>query len=53
MEQMPARAFMAAVIVLVDLLVFVVPLTGLLVAYIVLVRPPWFWRWIEALYERR
>lgn len=40
----------AIAIVLLDLVVFVVPLTGILAAYLILVRPPWFRRWIAELY---
>jgi hypothetical protein len=37
--------------VLVDLFIFVVPLTGLLAAYVLLARPPWFKSLVEELYS--
>ena len=44
------RWLLAAVLVMIDLVIFVVPLTGLGAAYILILRPPWFKRWVEALY---
>lgn len=44
------RWLLAATLVIIDLTIFVIPLTGLGAAYILLVRPPWFKRWVEALY---
>ena len=44
------RWLLAIALVLIDLFVFVVPLTGLLAAYILLARPPWFKSWVEELY---
>ena len=44
------RVLLAAAIVAVDVLLFAVPLTGLAAAYVILVRPPWFRRWVERLY---
>lgn len=38
-------------LVLVDLVVYVLPLTGLMAAYLLLVRPPWFRAWVRELYE--
>lgn len=35
---------------LVDLVVFVVPLTGLAAAYLLIARPPWFRAWVDRLY---
>ena len=29
---------------------FALPLTGLLAAYLILARPPWFREWVERLY---
>jgi hypothetical protein len=46
-----ARLVLAVVIVAVDLVLVVVPLTGLLAAYLILVRPPWFQAWVERLYQ--
>jgi len=44
------RWLLAITLVVIDLAIFVVPLTGLGAAYILLVRPPWFKRWVEDLY---
>ncbi len=45
------RWLLAIVLVLVDLVAVVVPLTAILVAYVLIVRPPWFREWAERLYE--
>lgn len=45
------RAIFAVVILLLDVLIFVVPITGLFAAYILLVRPPWFRTWVGQLYK--
>jgi hypothetical protein len=47
------RVILAVAIVLVDLVVFVVPLTGLAAAWLILARPPWFREWVDRLYEER
>ena len=48
----PAERWLLAVtLVVIDLAIFVVPLTGLTAAYILLVRPSWFRRWVEDLYS--
>ena len=44
------RWFLAITLVMIDLAIYMIPLTGLGAAYILLVRPPWFKRWAEALY---
>ena len=44
------RILLAVALIAIDLLVFFLPLTGLLVAYVLVVRPPWFKRWITTLY---
>lgn len=44
------RWLMAIAVVLIDVFVFVVPLTGLFAAYVLIARPPWFKRWLEELY---
>ena len=49
---MTERLLMALAIVLIDTTLFVVPLAGLFVAYIIVARPPWFRVWIAALYEK-
>ena len=45
------RWLLALALVVVDVAIFVVPLTGLLAAYILLIRPPWFRRWVDDLYS--
>ena len=45
------RIALAVAIVLVDLLLFAVPLTGLAAAYILIARPSWFREWVARLYE--
>jgi hypothetical protein len=45
------RVILAVTIVLVDVLVFVVPVTGLFAAWVLLARPPWFREWVERLYS--
>ena len=45
------RWLLAITLVVIDLAIFVVPLTGLTAAYILLIRPPWFKRWVEELYS--
>jgi len=47
------RAVLAVTIILVDVLVFVVPVTGLFAAWVLLARPPWFREWVERLYSRQ
>ena len=45
------RVILAVALVLVDLTLFVLPLTGLFAAYVLLVRPPWFLAWVQQLYS--
>ncbi|MEE4271689.1 MAG: hypothetical protein V2I67_08445 [Thermoanaerobaculales bacterium] len=45
------RVFLAVVLVLIDLTLFALPLTGLFAAYVLLARPPWFLTWLERLYN--
>ncbi len=45
------RWLLAIALVLVDLVVFALPLTGLAAAWIILARPPWFRDWLERLYQ--
>jgi len=45
------RLVWALVIVVVDAAAFAVPLAALVLAYIVLARPPWFRNWVERLYR--
>jgi hypothetical protein len=44
------RVALAALIVVLDVAVFVVPVTGLLAAWVLLARPPWFRQWVDRLY---
>jgi len=44
------RVTLAVAIVLIDVLVFVVPVTGLFAAWVLLARPPWFREWVDRLY---
>lgn len=44
------RIFLATVIVLVDMLIFALPLTALFVCYVLMARPVWFRKWVEDLY---
>jgi len=46
------RWLLAIALVVIDVAIFVVPLTGLFAAYIVLVRPPWFKNWVDQLYSQ-
>jgi len=46
------RWLVAIALVVIDVAIFIVPLTGLFGAYILLVRPPWFKSWIEELYTQ-
>ena len=47
------RWLLAIVLVVIDVAIFIMPLTGLFAAYILLVRPPWFRTWIEQLYTQQ
>lgn len=44
------RILVAVALVLVDLVLFAVPATALVAAYVVLARPPWFRRFVDTLY---
>ncbi len=46
---MTQRALLAAVIVLIDLVAFFIPLTALVVAYVILLNPPWFKAFMQRL----
>ena len=46
------RWLLAIALVVIDVAIFVVPLTGLFAAYILLVRPPWFKNWVDQLYSQ-
>ena len=45
------RWILALLLVMVDLVIFAIPLTGMFVAYVILARPPWFRDWVEDLYR--
>ena len=45
------RLVWALLIVVVDTAAFAVPLAALLIAYVLLARPPWFRDWVEHLYR--
>jgi len=45
------RIVYAAIIILLDLLVFVLPIMAFVLAYVILARPRWFREWVLRLYE--
>jgi hypothetical protein len=45
------RWLWALAIVVIDLLIFAVPLTAFFAAYLLIARPPWFRAWMERLYQ--
>ena len=45
------RWMLALLLVMIDLVIFAIPLTGLFAAYVLLVRPTWFRDWVENLYR--
>jgi hypothetical protein len=45
------RVTLAVLILILDVAVFVVPVTGLLAAWVLLARPPWFKEWVDRLYD--
>jgi len=45
------RWVLAILLVVIDLVFFAIPLTGLFAAYVLLIRPPWFRTWVEDLYR--
>ena len=44
------RIGLAVVLVLVDVLLFALPLTGIVAAYVIVARPRWFLEWVDRLY---
>jgi len=46
------RVALAALIIVLDVAVFFVPITGLVAAWVLLARPPWFREWVDRLYQR-
>ena len=45
------RWMLALLLVMIDLVIFAIPLTGLFAAFVLLLRPPWFRDWVENLYR--
>lgn len=45
------RWLLALSLIVIDVAIFIVPLTGLFAAYVLLVRPTWFRRWVDDLYS--
>lgn len=45
------RIVWAIVVLAADMLIFLVPVTAVFAAYILIARPPWFRSWIERVYE--
>jgi len=46
------RLSWALLIVLVDTVAFALPLTALVLAYVILARPAWFRDWVAQLYQQ-
>jgi hypothetical protein len=46
------RWVLAGAVVVIDLLLFALPLTGLFAAYVLIARPPWFREWVSELYRQ-
>ena len=47
----PDRILLAVTILVTDAVFFVVPLAGLVAAYVIVARPPWFRDWTARLYR--
>ncbi len=47
------RVLLAVAVVLIDIVLFALPVTGFFAAYILLARPPWFFEWVKQLYGLR
>jgi len=45
------RVLIAVAILLIDIVIFIVPLIAAFAAYIIVMRPPWFKKWIDQLYS--
>lgn len=45
------RILWASAIVLVELVVFILPLMAFLTAYILIARPSWFKQWVDSVYR--
>jgi hypothetical protein len=46
------RWVLAGAVVVIDLLLFALPLTGLFAAYVLIARPLWFREWVSELYRQ-
>jgi hypothetical protein len=44
------RVLLAVALVLLDILLFALPITGFFAAFVLLARPPWFLEWVKQLY---
>jgi hypothetical protein len=47
------RWLIAAGVIAVDLLVFMIPVVPLVAVYVLLTRPPWFKTFVDDLYEQK
>lgn len=45
-----SRLLLALSVVLIDILVFILPLTAFFFAYVIIARPRWFKEWVDRLY---
>ncbi len=45
------RVLLAIAVVIVDIVLFALPITGFFAAYVLLARPPWFLDWVKRLYS--
>ena len=45
------KILISAAILLVDLLLFMLPITAFVLIYIIWFRPPWFKDWVAGLYD--
>jgi hypothetical protein len=51
MDMTDAERFaLAAAVMLIDLLLFALPLTGIIAAYVIVARPVWFREWVDRMY---
>lgn len=44
------RIIIAAAIFIFDLVVFFLPVAAIIIAYVLIVKPPWFPQWVERVY---
>jgi len=45
------RILLVVILLLVDLLIFMLPVSALFASYVILARPPWFRDWVNELYD--